>query len=143
MFANNPHTSSCVLYDGDVNPVETDVALGRVGEKDKLKAVFLADANIFSNNSGPLGVQPTVDTPGMRGVNTLCFALPHFCFQFCCFLLPILSTAFLPFISSLWDPVRVGSYHHYMLNSLFLLWVEAWQVLGQENWVKIITLYSH
>lgn len=52
------------------------MALGRVGEKDKLKAVFLADANIFSNNSGPLGVKPTVDTPGMRGV-ILCVLLFH------------------------------------------------------------------
>lgn len=78
MFANNPHTSSCVLYDGDVNPVETDVALGRLGEKDKLKAVFLADANIFSNNSGPLGVKPTVDTPGMEGGGViLCALLLH------------------------------------------------------------------
>ena len=56
-----------MLYYSDVNPVETDVALGCLGNKDKIKAVFLTDANIFSNNSGPLGVKPTVDTPGMGG----------------------------------------------------------------------------
>lgn len=52
------------------------MALGCLGNKDKIKAVFLADANIFSNNSGPLGVKPTVDTPGMGGV-ILCVLLLH------------------------------------------------------------------
>lgn len=77
MFANNPHIPSRVLYYGDVNPVEPDVALGCLGNKDKIKAVFLADANIFSNNSGPLGVKLTVDTPRHWGGVILCVLLLH------------------------------------------------------------------
>lgn len=123
MFANNPHISSYVLYYGDVNPVETDVALGCSGSNDKIKAVFPADAKIFSSNSGPLGVKPTVDTAGMGEV-MLCVLILHISFQFCCFLL--LSTAFLPFVASLWDPVRVGPSHHYMLPSRLTLYFYSW-----------------
>lgn len=56
------------------------MALGCSGNNNKIKAMFLADANIFSNNSGPLGVKPTVDTPGMGGGHTLCSIPPCFCF---------------------------------------------------------------
>lgn len=80
MFANNPHIPSCVLYYGDVNPVETDVALGCLGNKDKIKAMFLADANIFSNNSGPLGVKLTVDTPRHEGRSYFVFCSSTFLF---------------------------------------------------------------